>query len=112
MVSSSTLNNLLRYQGRAFFGMIGMVSGAALNILLDPIFIFGLRMGVTGASLATMISQTVCCVLLFTAAQYLAEMCASESAIAGRLPPITARYCAAERLRCSARLRRVLPPFC
>jgi putative MATE family efflux protein len=65
MVSSLMLNNLLRFQGSAFFGMIGMISGAILNIALDPLFIFVLHLGVTGASLATMISQTVSCVLLF-----------------------------------------------
>jgi putative MATE family efflux protein len=65
MTSSLVLNNLLRFQGSAFIGMIGMAGGAVLNIILDPIFIFGLGMGVTGASLATMISQTVSCVLLF-----------------------------------------------
>jgi putative MATE family efflux protein len=65
MVSSFMLNNLLRYQGRAFFGMIGMVSGAALNICLDPLLIFVFHFGVKGAAFATMISQTVSCILLF-----------------------------------------------
>ena len=57
MMSSLTLNNQLRLQGNARFGMIGIASGAVLNIILDPIFIFALDMGVTGASLATAISQ-------------------------------------------------------
>jgi putative MATE family efflux protein len=65
LVSSLMLNNLLRYQGGAFFAMIGMVSGAVLNVALDPLFIFVFHLGVTGASLATMISQTLSCVLLF-----------------------------------------------
>ncbi|MDR0623339.1 MAG: MATE family efflux transporter [Treponema sp.] len=65
MISSLMLNNLLRFQGSAFTGMIGMISGAALNIILDPLFIFVFHMGVMGASLATMISQTVSCTLLF-----------------------------------------------
>jgi putative MATE family efflux protein len=65
MVSSFMLNNLLRYQGSAFFGMIGMVSGAVINIALDPLFIFVFHLGVKGASLATMISQTASCILLF-----------------------------------------------
>jgi putative MATE family efflux protein len=66
IISSFTLNNLLRFQGNSFFGMIGMVSGAALNIALDPLFIFVFRLGVTGAALATMISQVVSfiCLLL------------------------------------------------
>jgi putative MATE family efflux protein len=65
MVSSFMLNNLLRYQGSASFGMIGMVSGAVINIGLDPLFIFVFHLGVKGAALATMISQTASCVLLF-----------------------------------------------
>jgi putative MATE family efflux protein len=65
MMGSLMLNNLLRYQGSAFLGMLGMVSGAILNIGLDPLFIFVLGMGITGAALATMISQTLSCLLLF-----------------------------------------------
>jgi putative MATE family efflux protein len=65
MTSSLALNNLLRFQGSAFTGMIGMTSGAVLNIALDPLFIFVFHLGVKGASLATMISQVVSCVLLF-----------------------------------------------
>ena len=57
MMSALTLNNQLRLQGNAHFGMIGIVSGAVLNIVLDPLFIFVLGMGVSGASLATAISQ-------------------------------------------------------
>lgn len=64
MVSSLVLNNQLRFQGSAFYGMIGMVSGAALNIALDPLFIFTLGMGVSGAALATMLSQFVSFLLL------------------------------------------------
>ena len=57
MMSSLTLNNQLRLQGNARFGMIGIASGAVLNMILDPIFIFVLDLGVSGASLATAISQ-------------------------------------------------------
>ena len=66
MMSSLTLNNQLRLQGNARFGMIGIASGAILNIILDPIFIFLLDMGVSGASLATAVSQCFgWCVLLW-----------------------------------------------
>jgi putative MATE family efflux protein len=65
MVSSFMMNNILRYQGSALFGMMGMTTGAVLNIALDPIFIFVLKMGVRGASLATMISQCVSFLILF-----------------------------------------------
>lgn len=65
MMSALTLNNQLRLQGNARFGMIGIVSGAVLNIALDPLFIFTLGMGVSGASLATAISQLFAwCLLL------------------------------------------------
>jgi len=64
-VASFMLNNLLRFQGSAFFGMIGMVGGAILNVGLDPLFIFVFGMGVSGAGLATMISQAASCALLF-----------------------------------------------
>lgn len=66
MMSALTLNNQLRLQGNARFGMIGIVSGAVLNIVLDPLFIFVLDMGVTGASFATAISQFFAwCLLLW-----------------------------------------------
>ena len=64
MMSALTLNNQLRLQGNARLGMVGIVSGAILNIVLDPIFIFGLGMGVSGASLATAISQFFAWILL------------------------------------------------
>lgn len=57
MMSALTLNNQLRLEGNAHFGMVGIVSGAILNIALDPLFIFTLDMGVSGASLATAVSQ-------------------------------------------------------
>jgi putative MATE family efflux protein len=59
MVSSIALNNLLRFQGSAIFSMIGMVSGAVLNVALDPLFIFVFDLGVAGAAMATAISQVV-----------------------------------------------------
>jgi len=65
MVSSFMMNNILRYQGSAVFGMMGMTTGAVINIILDPIFIFILKLGVQGASLATMISQCVSFLILY-----------------------------------------------
>lgn len=59
MTASFVLNNLLRFQGNAFYGMIGLASGGILNIILDPVFIFVLRMGISGAALATVLSQLV-----------------------------------------------------
>lgn len=64
MMSALTLNNQLRLQGNANFGMVGIVSGAVLNMALDPLFIFTFDMGVSGASLATAVSQLCSWVLL------------------------------------------------
>lgn len=65
IMGSFILNNFMRFQANALMGMIGIGSGAILNIILDPIFIFGLNLGVAGASLATMLSQMVgFCILL------------------------------------------------
>ncbi len=57
LMASIVLNNQLRLQGSAFFAMIGIGFGALLNIALDPLFIFTFKMGVSGAALATSISQ-------------------------------------------------------
>jgi Na+-driven multidrug efflux pump len=59
------LNNQLRFQGSANYAMVGIVSGAILNIALDPLLIFVFDMGVAGAGWATIISQFVSfCLLL------------------------------------------------
>ena len=50
MVSSLVLNNQFRFQGNAVFGMVGIFSGAIVNIVLDPIFIFALDLGTGGAA--------------------------------------------------------------
>lgn len=64
MTMSLVLNNMLRYQGNAMYGMVGMVAGAVINIGLDPLFIFVLDMGVAGAALATVVSQFISFILL------------------------------------------------
>lgn len=64
MMASLVLNNQLRLQGNAFYAMLGLASGAVVNIALDPLFIFVLRMGVKGAALATIISQLISFVIL------------------------------------------------
>ena len=64
MTASLVLNNQLRFQGSAAYGMVGITSGAVLNIALDPLLIFGMNMGVAGAALATIISQFVSFFLL------------------------------------------------
>ena len=59
MTASFVLNNQLRFQGSASYGMVGIGVGAVLNVGLDPRFIFVFDMGVSGAALATIISQLV-----------------------------------------------------
>ena len=59
MATSFVMNQCLRSEGSATLSMIGMGFGGILNCILDPIFIFGLDMGVAGASLATAISKWV-----------------------------------------------------
>ena len=65
MTASLVLNNQLRFQGSASYAMVGIVSGAILNIALDPVLIFVMDLGVAGAGWATIISQFVSfCLLL------------------------------------------------
>ena len=65
MASSHVLNLMLRFQGNAVYGMTGMMAGAVLNIVLDPLFIFVFDMGVSGAALATLLSQLISFSVLF-----------------------------------------------
>lgn len=68
MTASLVLNNQMRFQGSAFYAMIGIVSGAVINIVLDPLLIFACGMGVAGAALATTVSQYISfCFLLVMA---------------------------------------------
>jgi len=60
------LNMFITCQGFAKTGMLTVLIGAVLNIILDPIFIFGFHMGVQGAALATIISQTVSALWVLT----------------------------------------------
>ena len=65
MTASLVLNNQLRFQGGAVYAMVGITTGAVLNIILDPVFIFTFDLGVAGAGWATIISQFVSfCLLL------------------------------------------------
>ena len=65
MISSLVMNNILRYEGKASFAMIGLVTGGVLNIALDPLFMFVFRLGTAGAGIATALSQSISfCILL------------------------------------------------
>lgn len=59
ILGSFVLNNQLRYQGSAIYSMAGILSGSLLNIALDPLFIFTFKLGVSGAAIATAISQFI-----------------------------------------------------
>ncbi len=64
-MASIVLNNQMRFQGNATFAVVGISTGAVLNIGLDAWFILGLELGVKGAALATIIGQAVSFGLLF-----------------------------------------------
>ena len=55
------MNAFITAQGFAKEGMLSVLIGAVANIILDPVFIFGLNMGVRGAALATVLSQALSC---------------------------------------------------
>lgn len=67
MVTGFTLNNILRYEGKATLGMVGMLAGAIINIAGDMLFMFVLDMGIAGAGLSTALSQVISFVILVSA---------------------------------------------
>ena len=66
MILSFIMNNAIRSEGKARLSMIGISFGAIVNMGLDPLFIRGMGMGVAGAGLATMISQVISFIILFS----------------------------------------------
>lgn len=64
MCSSCVLNNLLRYEGQSFYAMIGLTAGGILNMIGDPILMFGFHLGVTGAGISTAVSQFISFLIL------------------------------------------------
>lgn len=65
MMGSYVLNNIWRWEGKAVFSMFGIGLGGIINIFLDPIFITTLGLGIEGAAIATLLSQSISFVLLF-----------------------------------------------
>ena len=65
MATSLVLNNQLRFQGSANYAMVGIVTGAVINIALDPLLMFYFDMGIAGAGWATIISQFISFCLLY-----------------------------------------------
>lgn len=66
MSASFVLNNILRAEGRARLSMIGIAVGGVLNIVLDPLFVFTFGLGISGAAIATLISQCISCGILLS----------------------------------------------
>ncbi len=66
LICSLVLNNVLRYEGKAFYAMFGLTAGGILNIAGDYILIKVLGMGVYGAGLSTAVSQVISFILLLT----------------------------------------------
>lgn len=64
--ASCVMNNILRYEGRAALAMVGLLSGSAINLALDPILMFGLKLGVAGAGVATAVAQTASFAILLS----------------------------------------------
>jgi putative MATE family efflux protein len=66
LVAATVISLQLRFQGSATIAMVGMATGAVLNIFLDPLFIFVFGWGIEGAAIATMVSQIISFIVLFT----------------------------------------------
>ncbi|WP_026671137.1 MATE family efflux transporter [Butyrivibrio sp. AD3002] len=64
MTGQFVINNQLRFQGSAVYAMVGLMCGAAMNMVLDPLLIFVFNMGVTGAAVATIMGQITSFIVL------------------------------------------------
>lgn len=79
MTTSFVMNNILRYEGMARLAMIGIATGGILNMILDPILIFGLSLGINGAGIATAFSQYISMGILL--ALFLTKKCQTRISI-------------------------------
>ena len=66
MCASFVMNNILRSEGKATLSMVGITFGGILNIILDPVFIFVFKLGISGAAIATLLSQCISFSLLLS----------------------------------------------
>lgn len=74
VIASYVLNNLLRFEGNAMQGMIGLTIGGVLNMVLDPVLIFVFDMGIAGAAWATIISQAISFAILLYLSNHKTEI--------------------------------------
>ena len=65
MMCQFVINNQLRFQGSAIYAMVGLLSGAVVNVILDPLLIFIFDLGVSGAAIATIMGQLTGFIVLF-----------------------------------------------
>lgn len=65
MCVAFVFNNILKAEGQSFLAMVAMIAGGILNMVLDPVLIFGLHMGIAGAAVATMVSQITSGVIMY-----------------------------------------------
>ena len=63
MMMATCLNSIIRSDGDPKYSMISMLTGAIINIILDPIFLFLFNLGVPGAPFATIIGQFLLCII-------------------------------------------------
>ena len=70
LVCGIIINNQMRFQASAIYALIGISSGAIINIVLDPILIFHFNMGISGAALATSTSQIISFIILFLGTKF------------------------------------------
>ena len=65
VTATMTLNNQMRFQGNAVSAMVGMMTGAVLNVALVPLFTFTFRMGIAGTAIGTILSELVGFIVLY-----------------------------------------------
>ena len=85
MIGSIVINNNLRYEGKALYSMIGLVSGGLLNIFGDYLFVVVFQMGVLGAGLATAVSQSISFIILLYFFRKMAQSRISLGAVSREL---------------------------
>jgi len=70
MMCQFVINNQLRFQGSAVYAMVGLLAGAIINIILDPLLILGLGFGIRGAAIATISGQIMSFIILLIGSRH------------------------------------------